>query len=118
VTGKDDHAAIEAAVLDYFEGWFDGDVERMRRALHPGLAKRTLRPTGLDNFTAEQMIGWTGEGRGRELDVPDRAIEIEIADVDDGIASVVVHSAVYVEYVHLVRVDDGWKIVNALWRRV
>ena len=118
MTGKDDHAAIEAAVLDYFEGWFDGDVERMRRALHPGLAKRTLRPTGLDKFTAEQMIAWTGEGRGRELDVPDRAIEIEIADVDDGIASVVVHSAVYVEYVHLVRVDDGWKIVNALWRRV
>jgi hypothetical protein len=24
-----DESAIEATVLDYFEGWFDGDAERM-----------------------------------------------------------------------------------------
>ena len=28
---------------------------------------------------------------------------------------VVIHSAVYREHVHLVRTDEGWKIVNALW---
>jgi hypothetical protein len=27
----------------------------------------------------------------------------------------VVDSDVYREYVHLVRTDDGWRIVNALW---
>jgi len=37
-----DLAAVEAAVLDYFEGWFDGDPVRMDRALHPGLAKHAL----------------------------------------------------------------------------
>jgi hypothetical protein len=31
------------------------------------------------------------------------------------IASVVVRSPVYREYLHLVRTDDGWKILNALW---
>ena len=30
-----EEAAIVCVVLDYFEGWYDGDVERMRRALHP-----------------------------------------------------------------------------------
>ena len=34
---------ITAAALDYVEGWFDGDTDRMRRALHPDLAKRRLR---------------------------------------------------------------------------
>jgi len=30
-----DEAAIVGAVLDYFEGWFEGDAARMERALHP-----------------------------------------------------------------------------------
>ena len=37
---------ITAAALDYVEGWFDGDADRMRRALHPDLAKRRLRADG------------------------------------------------------------------------
>jgi hypothetical protein len=32
--------AIEESVTDYFESWFDGDIGRMRRCLHPRLAKR------------------------------------------------------------------------------
>ena len=38
-----DEAAVVSAVLDYFDGWFDGDAGRMERALHPGLAKRCPR---------------------------------------------------------------------------
>jgi len=37
-----DEAAIVGTVLDYFEGWFQGDAIRMERALHPELAKRCL----------------------------------------------------------------------------
>ena len=37
---KTDAEAIVDTVLDYFEGWFDGDRARMERALHPELAKR------------------------------------------------------------------------------
>ena len=40
-----DEQAIEATVRDYFEGWFDGDAERMERALHPQLAKRARSAT-------------------------------------------------------------------------
>ena len=31
------------------------------------------------------------------------------------IATAIVHSAVYIEYVHLMRTPGGWKIVNAFW---
>jgi hypothetical protein len=105
--------AIVATMLDYFEGWFDGDVERMDRALHPALAKRSfeLKRT----VTKEHMVAWTAEGQGRSEDPGDRRIEVEVVDVHGTIASAVVRSAVYREYVHLVRTEEGWKIVNALW---
>src|SRR5688572_9052158 len=37
-----DSAAIRAAALDYIEGWYEGNTERMERALHPELAKRIV----------------------------------------------------------------------------
>jgi hypothetical protein len=115
------HAAIVATVLDYFEGWFDGDAARMDRALHPALAKRSLvqvatAGANLRSVTKEQMVAWTAEGEGKEVDPgPDRRIDVTVVDVSGNIASVVVHSDVYREYLHLVETDDGWKIVNALW---
>jgi hypothetical protein len=36
-------------------------------------------------------------------------------DVHDTIANATVRSAVYREYVQLVRTPEGWKIVNTLW---
>ena len=109
--------AVQRAVLDYFEGWFDGDAFRMERALHPELAKRAIDDDALETITAQQMIDATAEGVGRTRDVPDRAIEIEIAHMDGDIATAVVTSAVYLEYVHLVRTSEGWKIANTLWKR-
>lgn len=109
--------SVERAVLDYFEGWFDGDAERMTRALHPELAKRSLKGDVLDTTTAREMIDATAAGMGRAQDVPDRRIEIEITHLDGVNANVVVRSAVYLEYVHLVRTGEGWKIVNTLWQR-
>jgi len=109
--------AVVSAVLDYFEGWFDGDAARMERALHPGLAKRSLGKDGrtLNETTAAWMIAATGRGVGRERDPGDRRIEIEVEDVHGAIANATVRSAVYREYVQLVRTLEGWKIVNTLW---
>jgi hypothetical protein len=116
-----DAAAIRATILDYFDGWFDGTPERMDRALHPGLAKHAIgqgpeRADALDVTTKDEMVEATRRGLGRTRDVPDRAIRIDIASVSGDIASVVVHSAVYVEYALLARTRDGWKITGTLWR--
>jgi hypothetical protein len=108
---------VAQTVLDYFEGWFDGDVDRMQRALHPGLAKRSLEQDGrtLNETTAEWMIDATERGLGRERGLGDRRIEVEVEDIYGTIAHATVRSAVYREYVQLVRTQEGWKIVNALW---
>jgi len=117
----DDAAAIRSCMLDYFEGWFEGDAARMDRALHPGLAKHALgqgptRAEILDVTTKDEMVEATRQGTGRRRDVPDRAIRIDITGVSGDIASATVHSAVYVEYALLARTSEGWRITGTLWR--
>jgi hypothetical protein len=104
---------VEAAVRDYFEGWYDGDVDRMERALHDDLVKRR----GGDQLgvtTKARMLELTAAGEGAE-DGRDRTLHIEVHDVFGDIANVTVRSAIYQEYVQLVRTSDGWKIANTLW---
>jgi Putative lumazine-binding len=116
-----DRAAVLTTALDYFEGWFDGDAERMDRALHPALAKRSLRQVDpespeLRTLGKDRMVALTAEGEGKSEDPgADRRIDVEVVDLHGNTASVVVRSPVYREYLHLVRTEDGWRIVNALW---
>ena len=109
-----DRDAVVATVRDYFEGWFDGDPVRMERALHKDLVKRRAGDD-LGVTTKEQMLEFTRRGEGKE-DGADRTLDIEVVDLYEDIASVTVSSAVYHEYVQLVRTRDGWKIANALWQ--
>ena len=115
-----DEAAVVAVALDYFEGWFDGDQTRMDRALHPGLAKRSLSQVDPDSaelrsLTKEQMVELTAAGGGKSQSPEEGlGIDVEVVDLYGNVASVVIRSAVYREYLHLVRTDEGWKIVNAL----
>jgi ketosteroid isomerase-like protein len=113
-TSSAERKVIVAVARDYFEGWFDGDEARMERALHPDLVKRRAG-NELGITTKERMLELTREGEGKE-DGADRTLRIEVEDVYGDIASVTVHSAVYHEYVHLVRTSGGWKIANALWQ--
>lgn len=65
-----EEAGVRAAVLDYVEGWFDGNAERMERALHPELVKRCRGlegddPDVMETLTARDMIDAAAEGIGR-----------------------------------------------------
>jgi Putative lumazine-binding len=121
VSTSGDEAAIVGAVLDDFEGWFEGDAARMDRALHPELAKRSIGQTSsdpdrLETITKRQMVDATAAGVGGRRDPGDRRIEVHVQDMSGRIANVTVRSAVYVEYLQLARTRAGWRIVNALWR--
>jgi hypothetical protein len=111
--------AITAAALDYYEGWFDGEAERIERALHPDLVKRSLSDDGasVETISARVMIDATAKGVGltRDPGRQARGIEITVDHVYGSIATVTATSAVYVDYLQLARTRDGWKIVNVLW---
>jgi hypothetical protein len=115
-----EHDAIERAVLDYFEGWYQADPDRMARALHPDLVKRSfLRQADGEQAlgpirTAEAMIDLTRDGGGRDIPEP-HDIRITVDQIGNGIASASVTSRPYREFLHLARTPDGWRIVNAFW---
>ncbi len=112
-----DREAIVGAATDYIESWLAGDAERMRRCLHPGLAKRSVSdrdPKQVDHTTAGEMVRATGEGSGKKYRA---GHEVEIFDINGEIATVKVTSVPYVDYLHLARFGDEWLIVNVLWAR-
>jgi hypothetical protein len=117
----DDKDSVVATVRDYWEGWFEGDAERMERALHASLTKTGVRvdasgAPATESMTAADMIGWTRDGEG--VTEQDFASDVTINDLYHGIATVTVHSGIYREYLHLVKTPAGWKILNALYTRV
>ena len=121
---EDEKKAIEEAVLNYLEGWYDGDFERMEKALHPELAKRviaTLPQTGttfINTATKAQMVEYTRAGFGKQTPREKLNNTVEILDVYEGIATVKATSYDFVDYCHLIKQDGEWKILNVLWERI
>lgn len=116
-----DSDAVRSVVMDYVEGWFEGDGDRMARALHPELVKRCRGiegddPDALETLSARDMIDATADGEGRREDAADRRIEIRIDYLSGGVASAQCFCHRYVDLLHLIEMPDGWKIVNAAWR--
>jgi hypothetical protein len=112
-----DVQAVAAVATEYFQSWFAGDGERMRACLHPALAKRTAETPGaasldLDEDPTEQLVIDTASGEGTSFDPTQ---QVTVLDVFRDIATVMVRSEPFVEYLHLARFGDRWLIVNALY---
>ena len=117
-TDATDRKKIKAAALDYMESWYSGDASRMERALHPELAKRAYLPGSegtpeLSKLTATQLIENVRSGRGKRE--TDHRAEVQILDIFGHAASVRGRMAAWVDYMHLAKVGDDWKIINVLW---
>ena len=116
----DEKTAIRQTALDYIEGWYEANAERMDRALHKELAKRTIFAGGgterFVSLTKAQMVEATQKGGGKARPAGTRNIKVEILDVYRDIASVRTECADFVDYLHLAKSEGQWKIVNVLWQ--
>jgi hypothetical protein len=113
-----DVEAVVATALDYFEGWYDGDVLRVDRALHAELVKRSADQVGAGSpsvTTKGRILELVRQGAGAE-DKTEDPIEVAVVDIHHDIATAVVRSAQYREYLHLLRTPEGWRIVGAFWQ--
>src|SRR5262249_51169678 len=108
--------------LDYAQGWNEGAAERMRSSLYPELAKRAILAdpqTGEERFhhlSQQRTAEKTAQGGGSE-DVPaeKRYYAITVRYIYGDIACARAESYEYVDYLHLVRSQGKWLIVNVLW---
>ena len=78
---RDDSLGIRHAALDYIEGWYAADGDRMAQALHPELAKRvtytdTLGNSWIRNMGATELVRATRAGGGSRTPAAERRIEV------------------------------------------
>lgn len=116
-----DSAGIRSAALDYIDGWYQANGDRMERALNPELAKRNVTTdpaTGrsrLIQMSAMTLVQYTRRGGGSSIPAGQRRNDVRILDIFGGAATVRVTAATWVDYMHLAKVDGRWVIINVLW---
>jgi hypothetical protein len=117
----EDLTAITQTALDYIEGFYDGDSERMERALHPELAKRIAHAdpvsgrSHLAEMSALALTQVTRAKSGRPTPKAERQSDVAVLDIFENAASAKVVAAGWIDYLHLSRFNGRWVIVNVLW---
>lgn len=116
-----DSAAIRATALDYIDGWWSGDAQRMARALHSHLAKRIVmsdslgQHSRLGDMTAMELVQNVERGGGRNTPPDQRKSDVRILDIFRNAAVVRIDAGRWIDYLQLGRWNGEWKIVNVLW---
>jgi hypothetical protein len=115
-----DTGAIKATALDYIEGWYEGNAERMERAVHPDLAKRIVNTdqrgrSVLGHQSAMTLVQNTRRGAGKETPIGERRTDVRILDIFSNTASVRVDASTWIDYMHMAKWNGHWVIINVLW---
>jgi len=115
-----DKAAITQTALDYIEGWYAGDAERMERALHPDLAKRIVRNNDkgqsmLGQMSAMGLVQGVRAGYGKNTPKEKQQKDVTILDVFGNAASVKIVASDWIDYLHIGKFNGRWVIINVLW---
>src|SRR5688572_12333751 len=81
-----DREAIKRTALNYAEGWYEGNGDKMESALSPDLAKRIARTnaqgqSGLGQMTAMSLVQGTRGGSGKATPVAEQQKDVTILDM-------------------------------------
>ena len=115
-----DSSGIRQAALDYIEGYYEGNAERMARAVHPELAKRIVNVDErgryrLGQMSAMTLVEGTRAGGGKDTPVAERRKDVTIFDIYQNAASAKIYASGWVDYLHLAKWNGRWVIINVLW---
>jgi hypothetical protein len=116
-----DKEAVQQAALDYLEGIYNGQPERIERSVHPTLNKRGFykrdasAPYVESPMTYEQLLklasSWNKDGK-RDTKIR----EITVLDLLDQTAVVRLKASWGIDYMFLGKFDGRWKITQILWQ--
>lgn len=121
---EEDRKAVKAAILDYVEGIYEVDATRIEKSIDS-----TLRKVGYwyhpkekvyrDNLpmTYAQLVrlaaNWNKDGSQANENSPK---EIVIFDISSKTASAKLTAEWGIDYFHLGKYNDQWKIMNVIWQ--
>ena len=118
-TDTTENNAIEKAILNYIENFFENNFDAMNESLHPRLAKRGLNPDGTlsDDFPPEKLKELMLTKQQFELKNQYNVVEDIL--VYGNMASASLRTGYpklrWTEYIHLVKQEGNWKIINVFW---
>ena len=116
-----DAAAIKQTALNYIEGYYEGNAERMEKALHPDLAKRIVRTnpqngkSSLGQMSAMSLVQINRADGGKDTPKDKQQKDVTILDVFENAASVKIVASDWIDYLHMAKFNGHWVIVNVLW---
>ncbi len=114
---------IRRVALAYIEAQHDPNPKLMQDALHPRLVKRSVfknKATQKDyvsEFFTENMVILAESYNVKKDKFPKNPKkEVKLLDVSARTASVKLIADEWIDYMHIVKVNGEWKIINVLWQ--
>ena len=118
-----DRAAVERAVLDYVEGFYEGDTAKLVRSIHPGVTKYGYYiPRDSSRYLGEAMpwpevLSYARGVKQRNRPAPATAPKkVEIFDIQDQTASAKLTAYWGTDYLLLAKYNGKWMVREVLWQ--
>ena len=123
-TENEDEEGVRNAVLNYVEGLYQVDSNRIKQSVHTDLykigyyyRKDLEKYTGPHQMTYQELVNlaasWNKDGDNANDDSPKK---IEILDLLDKTATAKLSAEWGIDYFQLAKENDRWMIMNVLWQ--
>ncbi|URC12270.1 nuclear transport factor 2 family protein [Flavobacterium sp. B183] len=114
---------IKRVALAYIEAQHNPNPKLMESALHPRLVKRSVfrskaaQKDYISEYFAENMVilAETYNAKGDKFPKNPRK-EVKLLDISARTASVKLIADAWIDYMHVVKTNGEWKIINVLWQ--
>lgn len=115
-----DRDAITRTALNYAEGWYEGNADKMESALSPDLAKRIVRTnaqgqSSLGQMSAMTLVQVVRTGEGKQTPKGEQQKDVTILDMLTSSATVKLEMRDWIDYLHIGKMNGKWVIINVLW---
>ncbi|MFY0591602.1 nuclear transport factor 2 family protein [Roseivirga sp.] len=114
---QDDLKAVRATLTDYMEGTSKGQIARIKRAFTTNAALYSVNPDGTEKrLPIATYIGYFKEGQSR--DRKGKIISVDIVnDAAHAKVEIISGNTKFTDYMLLLKLKDGWKIINKSYTR-
>ncbi|WP_378187073.1 nuclear transport factor 2 family protein [Aquimarina sp. W85] len=120
---QQDSLDIKQVALDYIESQHNVKPEQFERAAHPRMVKRTFwrnKKTGKEylreTFTDAMILLAETYNQDKDKFPENPKKEIVILDIFKKVASVKLIADNWIDYMHIVKLNGKWQLVNVLWQ--
>lgn len=117
----DEKAAIEKAVMNYVNAFYEADTTKAYESIARDLAKRGYYTTkegtvAEAKMSFEQLVKLAQRWKASQNITLETPRKITVFDILDKIASAKVEAKWGIDYFHLAKINGTWTIINVLWQ--